>query len=132
MSQSRLVCLIAVALALGFAPAPFPKRDRAAARDDLETMQGVWRMTAQESGGRATPHEFKARIAGGRWTFINTGGGRESDGPSYHFTLDQKVAPRALEWKSSANATSGWLGSYRIEGRKLTIIYNSGTLKEIH
>jgi uncharacterized protein (TIGR03067 family) len=130
MKLSRLLCAAALLAAFGFAPAPFPKKVKPT-KDDLETFQGVWRMTRQESRGNPHPHEFKARIRGNRWTFVMLNGTSESDGPAYFFALDQKVSPRALEWKSTQDATTGWVGSYRIEGRKLTIVYDSGTLREV-
>jgi uncharacterized protein (TIGR03067 family) len=130
MKLSRLLCATAILAAFGFAPAPFPKKEKPS-RDDLETLQGVWRMTRQESSGNASPHNYKARVRGNRWTFVILNQNQESDGPAYYFALDQRVAPRALEWKSTQEATGGWVGSYRIEGRTLTIVYNSGTLKDV-
>jgi uncharacterized protein (TIGR03067 family) len=130
MNLSRLLCATALLAAFGFAPAPFPKKDKLI-RDDLETLQGVWRMTQQESAGNASPHNYKARVRGNRWTFIMLNQNKESDGPAYFFAIDQRAAPRALEWKSTQEATSGWVGSYRIEGRKLTIVYDMGTLKDM-
>lgn len=130
MKHIHLLCATVILFTFGFAPAPFPKREKPT-RDDLETFQGIWRMTHQESSGNATPHNFKARVRGNRWTFIYLNQNVESNGPAYFFSLDQKVSPRALEWKGSQEATGGWVGSYRIEGRKLTIVYDSGTLKDL-
>lgn len=129
MTLHRLLCVTALLAVLGFAPAPFPKKGKPTT-DDMVTFQGVWRMTLQESSGTGTAPNHKARIRGDRWTFISTSGNQESDGPAYHFAIDQKLSPRALEWKSTKEATTGWVGSYRIEGRKLTIVYDRGTLRE--
>src|SRR5262245_51829785 len=125
----RLLCLPAVVAVLGFAPAPFPKKEREVKRDDLEALQGIWRMTYQESRGRATSHDFKVRVKGDRWTFINVNQGGESEGSGYFLTLNQAVSPRALEWAHDKGGTNGWVASYRLEGKKLTVIYDSGTLK---
>src|SRR4051812_44394632 len=87
MTLSRVLCTTAIFAAFGFAPAPFPKKEKPT-KDDLETFQGAWRMTRQESGGSVMPHNFKARIRGNRWTFINLNQNQESDGPAYFFALD--------------------------------------------
>jgi uncharacterized protein (TIGR03067 family) len=127
----RLVVLLAVLTALGFAPAPFPRRETRQHRDDLEAMQGMWRMTRYDSSGRPIGHNYKVRIKGNRWTFIHLANGKENETASYVYNLDYKVAPRAFEWKSTEKSTSGWVGSYRLEGRKLTIIFGSGTLSTV-
>jgi uncharacterized protein (TIGR03067 family) len=129
----RLLRLFAVAgalAALAFAPAPFPRKVKAPS-DDVKTFQGVWRMTLQESNGAPSKANFKARVRGNRWTFVVLSGNQESDGPAYYFALDQKASPRALEWKSTEHATEGWVGSYRLQGRTLTIVYGRGTLKDL-
>jgi uncharacterized protein (TIGR03067 family) len=126
MSSCRLLLVLPALLLVGFAPAPFPKKERAQSRDDREAMQGMWKLTAKDLSGKSTTATGKARVKGDNWTFINAGG---SDGPSYTLTLNQTVSPRALEWKSGL---SSWVGSYRIQGRTLTIIYSSGSIKELH
>jgi uncharacterized protein (TIGR03067 family) len=131
----RYVLLTAAlaALCLAFAPAPFPKKDRYVQRDDLETMQGLWRMTSYDSNGRPIGHSYKVRIKGNNWTFISINGAQESDTATYTYNLDYKVSPRAFEWTYGPNSNSGWVGSYRLEngGKKLTVIFGSGTLKTL-
>jgi len=129
MRLCRLLCFVTAVAVLGFAPAPLPRKERTGKRDDMEVLQGVWRMTYQESGGSPSGHDFKARIRGDRWTFIHIAQGNESESIGYHLTLDQTVSPRAMEWAYDKNRTSGWVASYRIEGKKLTVVYTSGTLK---
>jgi len=127
----RLLCVTAVVAVLGFAPAPLPKRERTVNRDDMEVLQGVWRMTYQESGGTPTGHDYHVLIKGDHWAFIsgvNTPiNGNEH---SYYLHLDQTVSPRAMEWANDKEGSSGWVASYKIEGKKLTVIYQSGTLKQ--
>src|SRR5262245_40314925 len=124
MSSYRLLLVLPALLLVGFAPAPFPRKERAAARDDREALQGMWKMTEQAYSGKPTPASGQARVKGDTWTFVNSG----RDGPSYTLTLDQTVSPRALEWKSGGSV---WVASYKLEGRKLTIIYTSGSLREL-
>lgn len=131
MSTCRMLILLLAVAAAGFAPAPFPKKERAQNRDDLEAMQGMWRMTAYQSGGSSISHNYKVRIKGNRWTFILLDGNRESESAKYVYNLETRVTPRAFEWKSSPEAVTGWVGSYRLERRKLTIIFQSGTLKQV-
>jgi uncharacterized protein (TIGR03067 family) len=126
MSTSRFLIVLCAVAAAGFAPAPFPKTQRApAARDDRETMQGMWKMTEQAYSGTPSPASGQVRVKGDTWTFINNG----RDGPSYTLTLNQTVSPRALEWKSGQSV---FVASYRIEGRKLSVIYTSGSINELH
>ena len=123
-----LLCLMAL-FGLGFAPAPFPRVGRTAKMDDLERLQGIWRMTAQEAGGSPTPHDYKVRVRGDRWTFINLDGNRETDGRGYYLRLDQSVSPRAFELTFDKEGNGGYVGSYRLEGNRLVIICAGGTLK---
>src|SRR5262245_45016099 len=94
-------------------------------------MQGLWRMTSYDSGGSPIGHAYKVRIRGNRWTFISTSG-QERESATYTYNLDYKVSPRAFEW-TYGGGDSGWVGSYRLEaqGKKLTIIFGSGTLKQV-
>src|SRR6185436_15717899 len=114
----------------GFAPAPFPKKERYAALDDLAVMQGIWLMTSYDANNRPMGHEYKVRIKGNHWTFIATGNGQERESGSYVYNLDPTAHPRAFEWTND-RGNSGWVGSYRLEnnGKRLTIVFNSGTLK---
>jgi len=129
MRCCSVVCVAVLLSVLGFAPAPLPRRERAANRDDLETMQGLWKMTGQWSSGTPIPHDYEVRVRGKRWTFINVGQGRKSEGSGYHLFLDQTASPRALMWSFDEAGTSGFIASYRLQGRTLTIVYTSGTLK---
>jgi uncharacterized protein (TIGR03067 family) len=126
-----LLAAVALIAVTGFAPAPFPKKERSPTRDDLEVMQGTWRMTSYDSHGRPMGHAYKVRIRGNRWTFISTSG-QEHETMSYTYNLDYKVSPRAFEWRYGQGDNSGWVGSYRLEnnGKNLTIIFNTGTLKQ--
>jgi uncharacterized protein (TIGR03067 family) len=129
MRFCRLFCVAAVAAVLGFAPAPLPKKERLVKRDDMEVLQGVWKMTYQDSGGTPTDHNYRVLVKGNHWAFITGNQPIRGDEFSYWLTLDQTVTPRALEWAYDRNRTGGWVASYRIEGKKLTVIYVSGTLK---
>src|SRR4051794_28694319 len=128
MKPFRLLCLAALLAIVGFAPAPLPRKGRAVKRDDLAVLQGVWKMTYQDAGGTPTDHNFEVVVKGDRWDFVQPG--RRGGGGGYYLTLDQTVSPRALEWAFDQNRTSGWVGSFRIQGKTLTVVYTSGTLKK--
>jgi uncharacterized protein (TIGR03067 family) len=135
MRLCRVVAILAVvALAGGSAfaaPAPLTRTHRHAKPDDLQRLQGIWRMTSQRAGGRDHPHNFEVRVRDDVWTFINVNGARKSDGSTYFLTLDRGVTPPALEWANNKNRTSGgWVASYRLEGDSLTVVYGPGQLKD--
>jgi uncharacterized protein (TIGR03067 family) len=107
-------------------------------RDDLEVMQGLWRLTSYDTNGRPMGnHAYKVRIRGNRWTFISTSDVQERETASYEYNLDYKVEPRAFEWRSGGlkgkGGGSGWVGSYRLEdrGKRMTIVFNGGTLDTV-
>jgi uncharacterized protein (TIGR03067 family) len=131
MKLCRLLGVIAILAIVGFAPAPFPRKDRTTKKDDFATLQGMWRMTYQESGGTPSQHNYKVRVKGNRWSFISLGDrGEESPAAGYYLALDQNASPPAMEWGNDEKGTSGWIASYRLRGRELTVIYDSGTLKD--
>jgi uncharacterized protein (TIGR03067 family) len=130
-----LPAVAAALLMLGFAPAPLPKKPRTPPRDDLEMMQGVWRMTSYTMGGGRMDTDFKVRIRGKRWTFVHSKEGMtETDSTTWQLALNRDVQPRAFEWMLGEGKTrSGWVGSYLLEdgGRKLTVVFASGTLDNV-
>lgn len=87
-------------------------------------------MVSYEASGSPMGTHYKVRIQNNHWTFITTQG-QERESASYYFQLATHVQPRAFEWTSGTNSTTGWVGSYKLESNKLTIIFGTGTLKTL-
>lgn len=128
--KRRLLCVVTVLAVVGFAPAPLPRKDRAGERASLESLQGTWRMTLNEGNGQPISHSFVAQVKGEQWTFVGTGDQMGSNYP-YYLTLNRSVSPRALEWAYDKDRQAGFVGSYRVQGKTLTVVYTPGTLKDL-
>src|SRR5438552_2964275 len=117
--RPRLLLFFAV-LALGFAPAPFPRSSRSAMEPpDLERMQGTWVIVERRAGTRLLLNEKgEATLRGNRWNFIFGGEVRSQ----WDVKLDPTASPRALDYVSTGNSVT-LLAIYRFEGDKLTVCY---------
>lgn len=112
----RLLIVFAV-LALGFAPAPFPKPARAPAPPtDLQRMQGAWVVVEHRHRGRLLPDKRgEVAVAGTRWRFDFRGGG----GSEWEVTLDPTTTPR----KITLGGAHDLRGIYRFDGDLLIVYY---------
>jgi uncharacterized protein (TIGR03067 family) len=115
--------LIGVAvLLLGFAPAPFPRRDRqrlASIDQNLKLMQGAWQGDAKT--GNRTGLSFSAAIKDNQ--LILTIAGRRI---TWALQLQGRTSPRSLDITNEAGHS--FLGIYRLEGDILSIcIGTTGT-----
>src|SRR5688572_15446898 len=109
MNARGLSMMVVVVLSLGFAPAPFPKTERAEHAD----MIGVWRSGNSE----------QMRITADRMTLSYK---TERPWP-YDLTFDANVRPATFELRGvpgSPTADSHWRGIYRVRGGVLTFCYN--------
>jgi uncharacterized protein (TIGR03067 family) len=126
--RTWLVCL-AVALAVGFAPAPFPRHSPPRSRTaDLQKLQGKWVLVEYTDDGRKvspTPTLFM-KIAGYR---IDGADEREQWGEiSPVLVLDATREPRAFDVPGE---TLSEFGIYKLEGDRLTMCFvSSGSAKD--
>ena len=119
----RLWLLVAVAVAVGFAPAPLPRASRAGPRTDLDRMQGLWEVVdSRMSGIELTPNKgARVQVRRDRWTFID-----KRDGASRHhwdLRLNPSATPPQIDFKGVEGSGSSQ-GVYRLEGDTLTISYS--------
>lgn len=120
--------LFAAILALGFAPAPFPRTSRAAKEvPDLERMQGTWTIVERRSGKRRLAQEnAQVTLRGTRWNFIFDGEVRSE----WEIKLDPAARPRALNYAGAGITPSiGLVAIYEFEGDTLTVCYDQGRVR---
>jgi uncharacterized protein (TIGR03067 family) len=116
----RLAALLLAVLAMGFAPAPFPRPDKGAA--DLKKIQGQWVQVAFRRGGDAkSVGNMTLEISGDRLKWFRRG----EPTVEWAVKLNGKEKPGRLESKGVAGSVQGFVfrGVYRLEGNTLTICY---------
>src|SRR5262245_8248457 len=106
--RRRCILLLSLCLAVGFAPAPFPRADRRP--KPINEMLGRW-----ERPGT------KLEITHDRFT--------HSADYDYALTLNVSVNPRTYDIRGVGRSNAGWefRGVYKVEGDTLILSYNSGT-----
>ena len=65
---------------------------------------------------------YNAQVTKERFSFVGKNG--RGSGSSYELRLDPKASPPSFTWGSGT--TVSWVGSYRLERDRLTLIFNSG------
>jgi uncharacterized protein (TIGR03067 family) len=113
-----LPCLAAVLLSLGFAPAPFPRRD--SHRHDPRAVSGTWEFVRWERNGSPTNPGYTIAMTTDRFDFVLKGGARTS----YDMRLDPTQTPHAFEWRRAGRVM--FVGSYRLKGDQITMIFGPG------
>jgi hypothetical protein len=110
-----------------FAPAPFPRPERARAGDvTLSSFQGRWRVTKIErsrADGRHEPLRLTythVRIVRHRWTFLY---GDQGEGASFDLTFDDTCKPPLLRFDGNVNG----VGLIRRVGGQVQVAYRWGT-----
>jgi uncharacterized protein (TIGR03067 family) len=117
---ARLLLLILSAALVGFAPAPFPKAERR--RADPADVAGVWVFVRSESNGRLDPPDssYTLEMTRERCVFVH-----DRTGPNpFQMRLDPTAVPPSFTWGTNGNV--GYVGSYRLQGDELTMIFTIG------
>jgi uncharacterized protein (TIGR03067 family) len=107
---------------LGFAPAPFPKAERA--RQDSLDVNGTWEFVHCETSGRVDPFgplEYLLEMTRDCCVFAVKGGGRDR----YEMRLDPTATPPSFTW--GQNGGGAYVGSYRLHKDEMTMIFNVGS-----
>jgi len=116
----RKVALLLAAVALGFAPAPFPRPDRN--KDDLKEMRGDWAQVSLNVAGQGrTVGSYTLRIDGDRLTWLS----EEKAFVAWAVTLDSRKKPKSINATGVEGSVKGaaFVGVYKLEGDTLTICY---------
>jgi len=120
--NARLLAVCTVAL-LGFAPAPFPRPDRH--KVDPTAILGYYEFELWEHNGSPSKASYHIEIEKGKYHFVtlpNRGG--PGNKTTYELRLDPTQTPYAFEW--SMNNRVMYVGSYRMQGERLTMIFRNG------
>jgi uncharacterized protein (TIGR03067 family) len=119
----RLLILSAAILAVAFAPAPFPKKEREARKSLLEQMQGWWAHTAEVQNGQPSAlFGLRVHVEGDRLQYyVNQ---TQADG--WTIKVDPSTKPASLD-KMSLNSKSYVIPSrVSVEGDVMKIAWGGG------
>jgi uncharacterized protein (TIGR03067 family) len=123
MRQRLLFLVLAVVLAVGFAPAPFRRPGKP--RDSIKQLVGTWRLLDRPAlnGRMPVPGRDLLEITLGRMTF--------NPGPNpvvYTLVLDPTKKPATFDITGTESAIGlagmTFQGIYRLKGDTLTLCYN--------
>jgi uncharacterized protein (TIGR03067 family) len=125
MPLCRLICLLVVVACVGFAPAPFPRREKR--QDDFQAIQGIWKVVVYESNGAPlTNNNLRVRIEGLNWHFYRENNGQKTPSSTYALRLEPKASPAAFDWSQPHNVQNPmYIGSYLLERKRLTIVFGN-------
>lgn len=120
----RLVLLAAVILAVGFAPAPLPRRAREERRPLLALMQGWWAHTAEVENGRPGAL-FGLRIHVDGDTLQYYVHQNKADG--WKIKVDATTQPPSLDKTRLGTTNDVLLGRVAVEGDVMRLGWDSRT-----
>jgi uncharacterized protein (TIGR03067 family) len=117
----QILSLPLVIVAIGFAPAPFPRSVRVGDpnRADLDQLQGTWQISRHVlDDAEMEPNGLKLIVEGSRLHWMQNGSRRSS----WTFTLDARGTPKAMDM-TREDGDSRWTvpASYALDGDTLTI-----------
>jgi uncharacterized protein (TIGR03067 family) len=119
----RLLLLLGLILVVGFAPAPFPKRQREEPKTTLQRMQGWWTIVSERwSGQPGRTSGLRVHISGDTLQYY--GGENKADG--WTITVDDSIRPAGLDKTSLGSAKGskpGYLGRVSVEGDILKVAW---------
>jgi uncharacterized protein (TIGR03067 family) len=122
VTARRLSLLALLPGLLAFAPAPFPRKHRAAGLD----LTGTWEFVSWEEDGKSRPEPirgWRGEAAGGRFNVVS-GDGKERR--HYTMRLHPKMNPPAIEGAETNAPAARYYGSYRLRGGELTMVIAKG------
>jgi uncharacterized protein (TIGR03067 family) len=119
MPARVLLTILGLSL-VGFAPAPFPRAERA--RQDPLDVRGTWEFVRSESGGRVdppSPVEYLLEMTKDSCVFAVKGGQT-----AFQMRLDPTASPPSFAW--GQNGGVSYVGSYRLHKDELVMIFTIG------
>lgn len=125
--RPRILLAAAGVLLLGLAPAPLPRKERPGDTNPLD-VGGRWEFVKCELSGRPYPpiaNYYRAEITPEQFRFVPTEGGAVT---TYVLRLHPSDKPPAFTL--SQDGQVHYVGSYRLEKGRLTLIFASGSRLE--
>jgi uncharacterized protein (TIGR03067 family) len=119
----RILALVVLVPALGFAPAPLPRPIRARPEADAKRLQGEWDLVEGWSRGKKweemVPGSQRLVITTDGWSLV--GGGLRQE---WTARLNPAATPRAVDlWLVGGDRRQAVWGIYRIDAGKLYFAY---------
>ena len=119
--RTAVLLTILAALAVGFAPAPFPKPGRKNDDNSPAALTGKWEFVLWERNGSKSEASQYLDITPEKVDFVAIRGNSKV---TYKFLFRPDLTPRGFQWKPDWG--DGWFGSYRVQGDTLTLIFKTG------
>src|SRR2546430_13791889 len=96
MRTAALLTVLAAALAVGFAPAPFPRPGRKSDDNSPAALTGKWEFVLWERNGAKSQASQYLDVTPEKVEFVPLqGGGKDT----YKFIFRPELTPRAFQWK---------------------------------
>src|SRR4051794_1200833 len=117
----RTLSLLALAvLALGFAPAPFPKESSGRRlQGDLKLLQGDWEVVQHYTGGRdETAQGERIRVSGDRMCWVTMTGEVTL---RFRVSLNPQVHPRSMRLVPPKEDGKPWGARYSVDASSLIL-----------
>lgn len=122
MTARRLALLALLPGLLAFAPAPLPRKQRAAELD----LTGTWECVRWEDEGRSRPDAVQGWRAEATRETIDFVSGDGKERRSFTMRLYPKLNPPAIEGAETDSPKAMYYGSYRLRDGELTMIVVKG------
>jgi uncharacterized protein (TIGR03067 family) len=114
-----------VVLAMGFAPAPVPRRDPN--KEALDALQGAWQLIRHKSELEGRPGIILASKMVIAQNHMRCFSGKGACLAVLAFTLDARTTPGRIDMRRLHPPDDGpYLGLYRLQGDRLSICYRQG------
>lgn len=131
MYSRLIVAVAAVVAAAAFSPAPLPKPHRKPVVEDAVLLQGTYKVVEygrpnlRGRGVALSRSNMKIRISGDKFAFLYQQGNDYVPSTTYEMRLNSKTSPKEADLSyNTGDYTVTMKGIYKIEGNRVTLLYN--------
>ena len=127
--RGSLLLVASVVLVVGFAPAPFAKKERRGG-EDLTDVKGKWELVSFEADGKRSleaEQKYRVEMTAERFALVTNVGQRREE--EFVMRLHPAAQPPAFTWavKGRGPAQEMFVGSYRLQKGEMTMVFREGT-----